>query len=206
MTDVSPITDTVVQAVTPVVADLGLELYDVEITGSGRARIVRVMIDRPASGEAGERPGIDLDAIAAATEAVSPVLDRPPVDRVLSGPYALEVSSPGLERPLRTAAHFAGAVGETVSVKTRTEGHSTRVRGVVRSAGAESFTLLTDTGDGADDDTGAEQTIAYAEVVQARTVFEWDKESKRSPKSAKQAGGKGPKQGAKDRQKETVRR
>ncbi|MFN8025221.1 MAG: ribosome maturation factor RimP [Acidimicrobiia bacterium] len=185
MTDGSTIADTVVEAVTPVVADLGLEVYDVEITGSGKARILRVMIDRPA-GPTGERAGIDLDAIAAATEAVSPVLDRAPVDRVLSGPYSLEVSSPGLERPLRTAAHFARAVGETISVKTRAEGKAARVRGQVQAAGDDSFTLLTDAGE--------EQTITYAEVVQARTVFEWGGSPKQSPK-----------QGSKGRKKETVR-
>ena len=190
MTDASAITDTVVEAVTPVVADLGLELYDVEISGSGGARIVRVMIDRPA-GAAGERTGIDLDAIAAATEAVSPVLDRAPVDRVLSGPYSLEVSSPGLERPLRTVVHFARAVGETISVKTRAEGRTARVRGVVQAAGDESFTLLADDGE--------QHEIAYAEVVQARTVFEWGG-------SPKPAAGRSPKQGAKGRKKETVRR
>jgi ribosome maturation factor RimP len=201
MTDVSAITDTVVQAVTPVVADLGLELYDVEITGSGRARIVRVMIDRPAAPTAGEpsgaKTGIDLDAIAAATEAVSPVLDAAPVDRVLSGPYSLEVSSPGLERPLRTPAHFARAVGETISLKTRSldtgaegrpDGRAARVHGVVQAAGDDSFTLLTD--------AGAEETITYAEVVQARTVFEWGGQEKKLA----------PKQGTKGRKKEAVRR
>jgi ribosome maturation factor RimP len=198
MTDLSAITDTVVQVVAPVVADLGLELYDVEITGSGRARIVRVMIDRPAGIEpAGpDQAGIDLDAIAAATEAVSPVLDAASVDRVLSGPYSLEVSSPGLERPLRTPAHFQRAVGETVSVKTRAAGTpegrpegrpgSARGRGVVQSAGDESFTLRAD--------DGSEQMIPYAEVVQARTVFEWGGQAK------------GPKQGTKGRKKEAVRR
>src|SRR5436190_14857115 len=101
--------DTIVQTVAPVIGALGLDLYDIEITGAGRARIVRVLIDRPG--------GIDLEAIAAAAEAISPVLDSPSVDSMLSGPYALEVSSPGLERPLRTPAHFARAAGETISVK-----------------------------------------------------------------------------------------
>ena len=42
-------------------------------------------------------------------------VDAPPLDAVIAGPYALEVSSPGLERPLRTPAHFARAVGDTIS-------------------------------------------------------------------------------------------
>ena len=182
----------IADAVAPVVAELGLSLYDVELTGSGRARILRVMIDRPT--------GIDLEAIAAATEAVSPVLDQPPVDALLKGSYSLEVSSPGLERPLRTPAHFARAVGETISVKANAPSAAadeartarSRVRGVVQSAGDDSFTLLAD--------DGTEQTISYAEVVQARTVFEWGPE----PKGGKAKADK-PKS-AKGRKKEVVRR
>jgi len=62
--------ETVVRSVEPVVGALGLTLYDVELSGSGRARVLRVLVDRPG--------GIDLDGIAAATEAISPALDRPP--------------------------------------------------------------------------------------------------------------------------------
>lgn len=203
--DVTAIAD----AVSPVIAALGLDLYDIEVTGSGRARIVRVMIDRPA-GEAG---GIDLEAIAAATEAVSPILDQAPVDKILSGPYSLEVSSPGLERPLRTPVHFARAVGETISVKVSAAPDAdgadeaakpvrARLRGVVLSAGDDSFTLL------GDDGAGTEHTISYAEVVQARTVFEWGPEPKgaKAGKSGKANGAKGSGQGAKGRKKEVVRR
>ena len=74
--------------------ELGLELYDVEVSGSGRARILRVLVDREG--------GVDLEAITDATQALSPLLDAPPRRRRAPGPYALEVSSPGLERPLRT--------------------------------------------------------------------------------------------------------
>jgi len=158
--------DTIAQTLAPAVSGLGLELYDVELSGSGRARILRVMVDREG--------GVDLDAIADATQAVSPLLDSPPLDAVVSGPYALEVSSPGLERPLRTAAHFARAVGETVSVKTRAgDDHgSRRVRGVVTGADDAGFELTLD--------DGSAERIAYDDVTQARTVFEWGKEPKRA--------------------------
>ena len=59
--------DTIAQALAPAVSELGLELYDVDVSGSGRARILRVMVDRDG--------GVDLDAIADATQAVSPLLD-----------------------------------------------------------------------------------------------------------------------------------
>lgn len=157
--------DSIVEALAPVVAELGLDLYDVEITGGGRARVVRVLVDRVG--------GIDLEGIAAATEAISPVLDAPPIDDALAGPYALEVSSPGLERPLRTPAHFARAVGETISVKTRAgEQPARRVRGVVHEAGDTGFELVLD--------DGAAEHFGYDTVAQARTVFEWGPQPKRS--------------------------
>jgi ribosome maturation factor RimP len=157
--------ETVVRSVEPVVGALGLSLYDVEVSGSGRARVLRVLVDKPG--------GIDLDGIAAATEAISPALDRPPLDTVLPGPYALEVSSPGLERPLRTPAHFADAVGETISVKTRAgdDRPARRARGVLSGAGESGFDLTLD--------DGGTEHLDYGDVAQARTVFEWGPQPKR---------------------------
>jgi ribosome maturation factor RimP len=169
----------IVQVLAPAVADLGLDLYDVDVTGSGRARILRVMVDRDG--------GVDLEAIAAATQAVSPLLDAPPLDAVVPGPYALEVSSPGLERPLRTPTHFARAVGETVSVKTRAgDDHGARrVRGVVTAADAAGFDLTLD-------DTTV-QRVAYDDVGQAHTVFEWGDDTART-KSAKSKRATSPRE------------
>jgi ribosome maturation factor RimP len=163
--------DTIAQALAPAVSDLGLDLYDVELSGNGRARILRVMVDREG--------GVDLDAIADATQAVSPLLDAPPLDAVIAGPYALEVSSPGLERPLRTPAHYARAVGETVSIKTRAaDGHGAqRVRGVVTAADDAGLELTLD--------DGRVERIAYTDVTQARTVFEWGNEPKRGASDKK---------------------
>ena len=157
--------DMIVQQLAPAVAALGLDLYDVEVSGTGRARVLRVLVDRAG--------GVDLDAIADATQSISPLLDAPPLDAVIAGPYALEVSSPGLERPLRTPAHFAGAVGEIVSVKTRaTDDHGARrVRGIVASADDTGVDLTVD---------GATERIAYDAITQARTVFEWESTSKKS--------------------------
>jgi ribosome maturation factor RimP len=155
-----------VTAVEPVVAALGFDLYDVELAGSGRDRTLRVTIERPAA--AG---GVDLEAITAVTEALSPVLDQDPaVDSTLRGAYTLEVSSPGLERSLRTPAHFHGAVGSTISVKTRGADGARRVKGVVATADDEGLELDVD---------GTRERIAYDDVTQARTVFEWGGGAKR---------------------------
>src|SRR5215831_79367 len=110
-------------ALAPIVSGLGLDLYDVELKGAGPARTLRVTVERDG--------GVDLDAITDVTRAVSPVLDAEPS---LTGSYLLEVSSPGLERALRTPTHFAGARGTTVSIKFRTENGTARVRGVIVDA------------------------------------------------------------------------
>ena len=142
----------------PVVRDLGLELYDVEIGGSNRSRTLRVLIDRDG--------GVDLDAITAATEALAPVLDREPeVAKALPGAYLLEVSSPGLERPLRTPAHFRRAQGSTVSLKSRNaEGAVTRRHGVLLAADDDGIEIEIE---------GARERVAYADIVASHTVFEW---------------------------------
>ena len=88
----------------PVVSAADLELVDVEL----RSGVLLVTVDRPG--------GVDLEALTDANRAVSAVLDE--LDPI-PGRYSLEVSSPGVERTLRTPDHFARAVGETVSIKTR---------------------------------------------------------------------------------------
>ncbi|MGQ0804238.1 MAG: ribosome maturation factor RimP [Actinomycetota bacterium] len=158
--------DSLAGVIEPVLASLDLELFDLELTGNGSGRILRVVVDRTG--------GVDLDAITAATEAISPALDA---DGSLSGPYALEVSSPGLERPLRRPDHYRRAVGTTVSVKTRDDdGTARRVRGVLAAADDNGFTLEAD---------GGSERIAYTDVTQARTVFEWGPPPKPAPKRKK---------------------
>ena len=150
--------ETVHRALEPALARRGYDLFDVTLTGQGRARVLRVAIDRDG--------GIDLDAITDATEAVSDVLDHD--DELVPGPYTLEVSSPGVERPLRRPLHFRRAIGETVTVKTRDpDGVVQRLRGVLGGADEESeggITLHTD---------GGENRIRYDTIEAARTVFEW---------------------------------
>ena len=149
--------ETLVAAVAPVVAESGLGLYDVELVGTGSARTLRVSIEREG--------GVDLDAITAVTQALGPVLDAPDVASTISGPYTLEVSSPGLERPLRTAEHFQRALGTTVSVKARgADGAASRYRGVLVAADDAGLDLDVD---------GQREHLALDDVVGARTVFEW---------------------------------
>ena len=145
-------TDRVRELVEPVVADLDIELVDVELTGG----ILRVTVDR--SG------GLDLDVIAKATRAVSRLLDE---HDPVPGRYTLEVSSPGLERRLRTPDHFVRAIGSEVTVKTRTEvDGERRFRGTLVAADDAGITVR-------DADDATEHTLAHDQIEKARTVFDW---------------------------------
>src|SRR5262249_5447431 len=148
----------IVDAVTPLLRARGLDLYDVEVNGAGGASVLRLLVT--ASGDGAAVP--DLDAIAAASEAISPVLDAPAVAGRLPDRYALEVSSPGLERPLRTREHFRGALGEVVSVKR--EG-APRDRGTLVAVDDDGIDLAR-----AD---GVTERVPFDVISQARTVFEW---------------------------------
>jgi ribosome maturation factor RimP len=88
----------------------GFELVDLELGGGGCARVVRVYLDRPP--EAG---GLDIDTLAAANPWVEAAVEAA---NPFAGPYTLEVSSPGIDRPLRTREHFARFVGEAVHLVT----------------------------------------------------------------------------------------
>lgn len=86
----------------------GCILYDVELTGSGNGRILRVTIDKDT--------GVGIDECTAVARALNEAMDGKE-DIVPDGEYALEVSSPGLDRPLRKPWHFEKAVGKKIYVK-----------------------------------------------------------------------------------------
>jgi ribosome maturation factor RimP len=150
--------------VAPVLASLGLELFDLHFSGAGKGRRLSVVVDRDG--------GVDLDTIATASQAITPVLDSEPT---LSGSYVLEVTSPGIERPLRRPEHFRRAVGDTVSVKHHTDTGSQRVRGTL--------TEVDDAGVVVDVD-GDARHVAYADITDARTVFDWGPQ----PRPGKRSG------------------
>lgn len=157
------VAERVARIVAPAVESLGLDLYDVEHAG----RNLRVLVDRPG--------GVDLDTICAATRAVSLALDEAdPIE----GRYTLEVSSPGVERPLRRPEHFARAVGSEVKVKTRpgTEGER-RVVGTLVAADADAIRVRTAEGE--------ERTIRHDEIERARTTFTWGPAPRPGKKEAK---------------------
>jgi len=141
-------------AAEPVLSSLGLELVDVEVVGAGRARTLRLTVDRDG--------GIDLDTLA---EANRPVLEALDAVEALTGPYTLELSSPGLERPLRRPAEFRRFVGTTVSVKSHDPvAGARRHRGLLAEADDAGIGLEVD---------GEHRRFSYDAIASARTVFEW---------------------------------
>jgi ribosome maturation factor RimP len=92
----------------PVVAGLGYELLEVEWATSGRSSLVRVYVDRTDGG------GVGLDDCERVSRAVSALLEA---DDPVGHEYQLEVSSPGFDRPLRTAAHFERFAGSEARIE-----------------------------------------------------------------------------------------
>ena len=142
--------------VEPIVAGQDLELFDLEQAGG----TLRVTVDRPG--------GLDMEAIASLTRALSRALDE---HDPIAGQYTLEVSSPGLERPLRTPAHFAWAVGKDVNVKTLPDHPAgRRLAGTVTAADDATVTIQLDTPTEQGDTS---VTLALADIEKARTTFAW---------------------------------
>jgi ribosome maturation factor RimP len=99
----------IVELLAPTVQALGMELLGVEYAPSGGSALLRLYIDTPG------RP-VNVEDCEAASREVSAVLD---VNDPISSNYTLEVSSPGIDRPLFTLAHFARFVGEQAKVSLR---------------------------------------------------------------------------------------
>lgn len=139
----------------PVVADLGYELWHLESLGSGRSGLLRLYIDAP--------EGIALEDCEAVSREVSAVLD---VEDSGSGQYQLEVSSPGLDRPLITGAHFERFIGERARVTMFAPVDGKRkLRGTILAVNGDTVDL------GADDQT---YSLATGDMAKARLepVFE----------------------------------
>lgn len=170
------VADRVRDLVLPLLAERDIELYDLEVAGP----VLKVVVDRPG--------GLDLDVLAKATRAVSHALDE--ADPI-AGAYTLEVTSPGLERALRTPQHFVRAVGESVKIKLTAdavEGADTdrRLSGVLVAADDDGITVRADAPGG--DEPPAERRVAHADIERARTVFQWGPGDK--PGKSRQPGGK----------------
>ena len=144
-------------------SDLGLDLYDLEmIKGT-----LHVVVNAPG--------GVDLERLTAASRQISEWLDT---NDPIAGRYTLDVSTPGLERKLRTPAHFATTLGEVVTLREMRPGQPTRrLEGPVVAVDEASVTL--------DDAEHGRVAVRLDAIDRARTVFKWGAEAKPTPSRGK---------------------
>ena len=135
---------------------LGLDLEGVDLSNAGKRRVLRVAVDKDG--------GVTMDDIADATREVSRVLDES--DAMGAQAYTLEVSSPGVDRPLVLPRHWRRNVGRLVKVALR-EGEPLTGR---VTASDEDGALL--------DVEGAERRVEYAQVKRAKVQIEFTKGEK----------------------------
>lgn len=156
----------------PLAEAAGLELYDVERRGN-------VLLVSLAAGPSGQ---LDVDGLESVSRSLSIALDEHDDG---DGAYVLEVSSPGVERNLRTERHFEGAIGEIVTITTvpGPDGRR-RLRGELLTADGGAVSV-------ADAEAGT-VIVSIDEVEKARTIFEWGPAPKPG-KGQKNQSGKGKK-------------
>lgn len=101
--------DRIRDEIAPVLAQAGVDLESVQVQSAGRRELIRVIVDRDG--------GVDLDLIASLSREISDVLDSPACADAVGSSYVLEVSSPGVDRPLTESRHWRRAVGRLVEAR-----------------------------------------------------------------------------------------
>ena len=150
--DRSTPTARVAALIEPALGAAGFDLEEVAVSRAGRRSVVRVVVGRDT--------GLDLDAVAEASRAVDAVLEEH--EDAVAGEYVLEVTSPGVDRPLTLPRHWRRNTGRLVEV-TRREGPPLTGR----------VTAATDDGATLQPEGGAAVEIAYADVARALVQVEF---------------------------------
>ncbi|MEN8146420.1 MAG: ribosome maturation factor RimP [Campylobacterota bacterium] len=134
------------------VESLDLKIWDILTVSEHDETIYRVNIISPSA------KSVSMDQVVQVTKMISPLLD---VTAPVRGDYRLEVSSPGIERTLKSLMHFECSIGEKLRIQTL---ENKKLRGTLKSVEGDKITLETDEG---------EETFAYGDVIKASTYFEW---------------------------------
>jgi len=143
------------QLLTPAVEATGHDLEDVTVSPAGRRKVVRVVVDKDG--------GVTLDDIAEVARVVSDLLDQPEAERLLAGAYTLEVTSPGVDRPLTLPRHWRRSAGRLVKAVLA---DGSTVTGRVVEADDTEVTLDLD---------GAKRALLQAEVTRATVQVEFSR-------------------------------
>ncbi len=140
----------------PITDDFQCELVDVDYSNG----VMRVIID--------QSDGLLSQTLIEVTKAVSRMIDA---EDPIPGRFTLEVTSPGVERPLKKPEHFRRSIGEEISIKTMPDvDGDRRLEGEL--VNTDEFGVTVSTGD-------SERTLRYGEIRSARTVFAWGPTPKR---------------------------
>lgn len=143
------------ELVQPAITALGFEFVGLELIQHGRGATLRVYIDHPNR--------VSVDDCAKASHQIGAILD---VEDPINGEYRLEVSSPGIDRPLFTPAHYALVVGQTVKLKLSVPNKGRRnFKGLLQAAGAEQIVLVVD---------GQEVNLPFSQIEKGNLVPDYD--------------------------------
>jgi ribosome maturation factor RimP len=152
---------------------------DIEHRREGRGTVLRLLVDRAGGPGGAPAGGVSIDELTALSRRVSDVLDVH--EDAVAGAYSLEVSSPGIHRPLARPAHFPPYVGKHVHVRTRRPvGERHTFRGVLQEVGEHGIVVATD--------DGQSHAISFDEISRANYQHQF------SPPGggARRAGGQRP--------------
>jgi ribosome maturation factor RimP len=145
----------VAELVEPILDEMGIELVDVEFLSQSGKWVLRLYIDKEA--------GVTIDDCVRVSREIGDLID---VKEAVTHEYTLEVSSPGIDRPLRKEKDFVGAIGKKVKVRMITPIDGRRsFTGYLK--GFENDTLYIDI-------DGSSVTLPWAEVEKANLIYEFD--------------------------------
>lgn len=145
--------DVIVEHINPLIQPLGYECLEVDWDGSDNT--LRVFIDQPG--------GIVMDDCLKVNRVL---IEDEPLDKLVNRDYRLEISSPGVDRPLRTIEHFREAIGKSVKIHL-TEKYQDRANGVGKLASIDeqnSFSMNMPSGS---------WTFPFKAIRKANLMFEW---------------------------------
>ncbi|RFU19994.1 ribosome maturation factor RimP [Geodermatophilus marinus] len=170
--------------IAPVVSAAGYDLEELVVTPAGRRSVVRVVVDRD--------QGVTLDDVAEVSRAVSAALDENDGD-LGRAPYVLEVTSPGVDRPLTEPRHWRRNTGRLVSVAVATDRGTEQLTGRVEEVGGDGVTLAVETPGkpGAKRRPPTRRLVPWQELGSGRVQVEFGR-SASGDTTAGQAGPAGP--------------
>ena len=147
------------KAIEPVVQGAGADLEELQIQQAGRREIVRVVVDRDG--------GIDLNLVSDISREISAILDSEPLNSQFAGTFVLEVTSPGVDRPLTLPKHWQRAVDRLVEVELIDGSEFT---GRIQSCTDADVIFLVTQGK-----TQEERTVAFAELKRGKVQVEFNR-------------------------------